>query len=82
MQDVDSRAMGGKLEDGQVRCGERVISLQQLYEATPLPDKLHVSRKVYGTPRSTAFLAHGFRIAVHRVTGEIRAALFITPVLH
>ena len=35
-------------------------------------DKLHVSRKVYGSPRSTAFLAHGFRIAVHRVTGEIR----------
>ena len=35
-------------------------------------NKLHVSRKVYGSPRSTAFLAHGFRIAVHRVTGEIR----------
>ena len=46
--------------------------MQQLYEAAPLPDKLHVSRKVYGSPRSTAFLAHGFRIAVHRVTGEIR----------
>ena len=37
-----------------------------------LPEQLHVSRKVYGSPRSTAFLAHGFRIAVHRVTGEIR----------
>ena len=31
-----------------------------------------MSRKAYGSPRSTAFLAHGFRIAVHRVTGEIR----------
>ena len=31
-----------------------------------------MSRKVYGSPRSTAFMAHGFRIAVHRVTGEIR----------
>ena len=31
-----------------------------------------MSRKVYGSPRSTAFLAHGFRIAVHKVTGEIR----------
>ncbi len=40
--------------------------------SAPLPDKLHVSRKVYGSPRSTAFMAHGFRIAVHRVTGEIR----------
>src|SRR4029077_7722640 len=60
------------LEDGQVRCGDRMLSLQQLYEAAPLRDKLHVARKVYGSPRSTAFLAHGFRIAVHRGTGEIR----------
>lgn len=61
-----------RLEDGQVRCGDRSLSLRQLYEAAPLREKLHVSRKVYGSPRSTAFLAHGFRIAVHRVTGEIR----------
>jgi CO/xanthine dehydrogenase Mo-binding subunit/aerobic-type carbon monoxide dehydrogenase small subunit (CoxS/CutS family) len=59
------------LEDGHVRCGDRLLSLRQLYEAAPLRDKLHVARKVYGSPRSTAFLAHGFRIAVHRVTGEI-----------
>ena len=61
-----------RLEDGQVRCGEQSLTLQQLHEAAPLRDKLHVSRKVYGSPRSTGFLAHGFRIAVHRVTGEIR----------
>ncbi len=61
-----------RLEDGQVRCGDRAIPLRQLHESAPLHDKLHVSRKVYGSPRSTAFLAHGFRIAVHRVTGEIR----------
>jgi CO/xanthine dehydrogenase Mo-binding subunit/aerobic-type carbon monoxide dehydrogenase small subunit (CoxS/CutS family) len=61
-----------QLEDGVVRCGERALSLQQLYDAAPLRDKLQVSRKAYGSPRSTAFLAHGFRIAVHRVTGEIR----------
>ena len=61
-----------RLDDGHVRCGDRSLPLQQLYDAAPLPDKLHVSRKVYGSPRSTAFLAHGFRIAVHRVTGEIR----------
>ncbi|MHC5542363.1 molybdopterin cofactor-binding domain-containing protein, partial [Singulisphaera rosea] len=29
-------------------------------------------RRSYGSPRSNSFLAHGFRIAVHRVTGEIR----------
>ena len=61
-----------RLDDGRVRCGDRSLSLQELHAAAPLPEKLHVSRKVYGTPRSTAFLAHGFRIAVHRVTGEIR----------
>ena len=31
-----------------------------------------MSRKAYGSPRSVASNAHGFRIAVHRVTGEIR----------
>jgi putative selenate reductase molybdopterin-binding subunit len=61
-----------QLEDGRVRCGDQTLALRQLYEAAPLRDKLHVARKVYGTPRSTAFLAHGFRIAVQRVTGEIR----------
>jgi CO/xanthine dehydrogenase Mo-binding subunit/aerobic-type carbon monoxide dehydrogenase small subunit (CoxS/CutS family) len=60
------------LEDGKVQCGGQPLSLRQLYQAAPLRDKLHVARKVYGSPRSTAFLAHGFRIAVHRVTGEIR----------
>jgi len=35
-------------------------------------DKLHVSRRAYASPRSTAFLVQGFRIAVHCVTGEIR----------
>jgi CO/xanthine dehydrogenase Mo-binding subunit/aerobic-type carbon monoxide dehydrogenase small subunit (CoxS/CutS family) len=61
-----------RLGDGHVRCGERSLTLQELHQAAPLPEKLHVARKVYGSPRSTGFLAHGFRIAVHRVTGEIR----------
>jgi putative selenate reductase molybdopterin-binding subunit len=30
------------------------------------------ARKAYGSPRSVTSNAHGFRIAVHRVTGEIR----------
>ena len=30
------------------------------------------ARKAYGSPRSVASNTHGFRIAVHRVTGEIR----------
>jgi len=61
-----------RLDDGHVHCGDRALSLQQLFDTAPLREKLHVSRKAYGTPRSTSFLAHGFRIAVHRVTGEIR----------
>jgi CO/xanthine dehydrogenase Mo-binding subunit len=61
-----------RLDDGRVSCGDRSLSLRELYEAAPLHDKLHVARKAYGSPRSTVFQAHGFRIAVHRVTGEIR----------
>lgn len=61
-----------RLDDGTVRCGDRSLTLKELYNSAPLPEKLHVARKIYGSPRSTAFLAHGFRIAVHRVTGEIR----------
>ncbi|MDT5071682.1 MAG: hypothetical protein QOH82_1002, partial [Mycobacterium sp.] len=30
------------------------------------------SRKAYGSPRSVTSNSHGFRIAVHRITGEIR----------
>jgi CO/xanthine dehydrogenase Mo-binding subunit/aerobic-type carbon monoxide dehydrogenase small subunit (CoxS/CutS family) len=61
-----------RLEDGHVRCGERIVSLRELHAATALRDKLQVARKVYGTPRSTSFVAHGFRVAVQRVTGEVR----------
>jgi putative selenate reductase molybdopterin-binding subunit len=60
------------LEDGRVHCGDRSLTLRELYEAAPLREKLHVARKAYGSPRSTAFLAHGFRVAVHRITGEVR----------
>jgi CO/xanthine dehydrogenase Mo-binding subunit len=47
--------------------------LSELYAATPEPKhQLKVARKSYATPRTTAFNVQGFRIAVHRVTGEIR----------
>ncbi len=50
---------------------------------------LEVVRKAYGSPRTVAFNVHGFHIAVHRVTGEIKilqsvqavdAAVVINPV--
>jgi CO/xanthine dehydrogenase Mo-binding subunit len=61
-----------RLEDGRVRCRNHSIALRELCARSPFRDKLQVSRKAYNSPRSTAFLVHGFRIAVHRVTGEIR----------
>src|SRR5262249_25140748 len=60
------------LGDGTVRCGDRSLTLEELYNSAPLPEKLHVSRKIYVSPPSTAFLAHGFRVAVNRITGEVR----------
>jgi putative selenate reductase molybdopterin-binding subunit len=61
-----------RLESGRVQCGSRSLALTELHSSAPLRDKLHAARKAYGSPRSTAFFVHGFRIAVDRVTGEIR----------
>ncbi|HTE88274.1 MAG TPA: molybdopterin cofactor-binding domain-containing protein, partial [Terriglobales bacterium] len=61
-----------RIENDHVQCGNRSITLRELHATSPFRDKLHVSRKAYNSPRSTAFMVHGFRIAVHRVTGEIR----------
>jgi CO/xanthine dehydrogenase Mo-binding subunit len=61
-----------RLEDDRVQCGNLSITLTELCARSPFRHKLQVSRKAYNSPRTTAFLAHGFRIAVHRVTGEIR----------
>ena len=60
------------LESDQVKCGDHSLLLSDLFAGTLARGKLHVARKAYGTPRSTAFLVHGFRVAVHGVTGEIR----------
>jgi putative selenate reductase molybdopterin-binding subunit len=49
------------------------LPLAGLGDAVPdLRHKLQTARKAYAAPRFTAFYAHGFRIAVNRVTGEIR----------
>jgi putative selenate reductase molybdopterin-binding subunit len=61
------------LSDRTVICGGRVLPLSELYAATAEPrHQLKVARKSYATPRTTAFNVQGFRIAVHRVTGEIK----------
>lgn len=61
------------LVDGDIRCGSRVIPLAELFASVPdARHKMQVMRKAYGSPRTTCFNVHGFRIAVNRITGEIR----------
>jgi CO/xanthine dehydrogenase Mo-binding subunit len=62
-----------RLVDGAVECGSRSIALSELFESVPdARHRLSVMRKAYGSPRTTCFNVHGFRIAVNRITGEIR----------
>jgi CO/xanthine dehydrogenase Mo-binding subunit len=61
-----------RMDDDAVIAGEVRVPLADLYQAAEASDRLlSLSRKAYGSPRSVAFNVHGFRIAVHRVTGEI-----------
>src|SRR5204862_372633 len=62
-----------RLVDGAVECSSRSIPLSELFESVPdARHRLSVMRKAYGSPRTTCFNVHGFRIAVNRITGEIR----------
>ncbi|MCC7023656.1 MAG: molybdopterin-dependent oxidoreductase [Thermomicrobiales bacterium] len=62
-----------RMDDDGVICGEGRISLTDLHAAAEAAGhQLGLSRKAYGSPRSVAFNAHGFRIAVHPVSGEIQ----------
>ena len=61
------------LDDDGVVCGGTRVSLAELVEAARGRGiRFTVARKAYGSPRSVVSNTHGFRIAVHRVTGEIR----------
>jgi CO/xanthine dehydrogenase Mo-binding subunit len=66
---IDSCAM----DDDGVVCGDTRLSLTELLEASSKRGvRFTEARKAYGSPRSVTSNTHGFRIAVHRVTGEIR----------
>jgi CO/xanthine dehydrogenase Mo-binding subunit len=66
---VDSCAM----DDDGVVCGDTRLSLTELLVAAGKRGiRFTEARKAYGSPRSVTSNTHGFRIAVHRVTGEIR----------
>jgi putative selenate reductase molybdopterin-binding subunit len=62
-----------RLEEAAVLCGKRRVPLTELYSlAKEKREMLSCFRKAYGSPRTVAFMAYGVRLAVHRVTGEIR----------
>jgi putative selenate reductase molybdopterin-binding subunit len=61
-----------RLEHDAVFCnGTRVPFTDFFAIARQARRPLEAVRKAYGTPRSVTFQVQGFRIAVHRVTGEI-----------
>jgi putative selenate reductase molybdopterin-binding subunit len=62
-----------RLEADHVLCGNRRISLTDLHAAgVAAGHRFAVFRKAYLSPRTVAFNVHGIRLAVHRVTAEIR----------
>ena len=62
-----------RLEADCVARGNQRISLHDLYAAgTKDGHRFLAKRKAYLSPRSIAFNAHGIRLAVNRMTGEIR----------
>ena len=64
---------GWRLRPGAVTDGTRRVPLAALArESAAAGMTLEASGRFDGTPRSVAFNVHGFRVAVHRVTGAIR----------
>jgi CO/xanthine dehydrogenase Mo-binding subunit len=61
------------LAHDQVVCGVRRILLTELYAiGTRERHRFEARRKAYLSPRSVAFNVHGVRVAVNRITAEIR----------
>ncbi len=61
------------MDDDAVLCaGTRVLLTELWAAARGRGILLADARKAYGSPRSVAFNAQGFRVAVHRLTGEVR----------
>lgn len=62
-----------RLDNDAVVCGNTRIALSQLHAAgATIGHRFEVRRKAYLSPRTIAFNVQGVRLAVHRVTGEIR----------
>jgi CO/xanthine dehydrogenase Mo-binding subunit/aerobic-type carbon monoxide dehydrogenase small subunit (CoxS/CutS family) len=64
---------GCAMDDDGVLCGDRRLTLTEILAAgRERGIRFTEARKAFGSPRSVTANTHGFRIAVHRVTGEIR----------
>lgn len=61
------------LEHGIVRVGAESITLEVLaQQARADGQALHYSQRAYGSPVSAGWNVHGVRLAVNRITGEVR----------
>ena len=62
-----------RLDDDAVICGNRRIPLSELHAAgIRARHRFEARRKAYLSPLTVAFNAHGVRVAVNRITAEIR----------
>ncbi len=62
-----------KLEAEGVLCGNHRITLSELFAAGARDGHRFIARRrAYLAPRTVAFNVQGIRLAVHRVTGEVR----------
>jgi putative selenate reductase molybdopterin-binding subunit len=70
---MEVAAANCSMDDDGVICGDKRISLAELIEVGRARHSVHRgARGIRVTPRSVTSNTHGFRVAVHRVTGEIR----------
>jgi putative selenate reductase molybdopterin-binding subunit len=61
------------MDDDGVTCADRRLSLTEIIEAGHQRGiRFAEARKAYGSPRSVTSNTHGFKVAVHRITGEVR----------
>src|SRR3984893_12119278 len=62
-----------RLDDGAAICDKKRVGLPDLHIAgTEAGHRFEAKCKAYLSPRSVAFAVQGIRLAVHRMTGEIR----------
>lgn len=62
-----------RLAQNTVHCGDRELPLSEIFSrGTADGYKLNATRRAYAAPRSVSFNVQGFRIAVNRISGEIR----------